>query len=60
MSVVKILVEENTPIKDITELPPCERCGNRVATVPIEIADTEYLLCVPCSVQPPEWSIPTR
>lgn len=58
MSVVRVLIEENTPIKDITELPPCQRCGNQVATVPKTIGAAEYLLCVVCSVKPPEWSIP--
>ena len=58
MSVVELFIRQNKPLKDIPELPMCERCGNRVATVPLKIGEMEYTLCVPCTVRPPAWSIP--
>lgn len=51
-------LRDNTPIKDITSLPRCERCGNCVATVPVDIGEQSYSLCVRCVTRPPKWSIP--
>lgn len=58
MTPIEVLLRNNTPIKDITKLPQCERCGNCVATVPIEIGEMQYALCVRCVSRPPTWSIP--
>lgn len=55
MSVVQVLVEENSPIAD---LPWCLRCGNIRATVSVDIGEQTYDLCVRCSIRPPTWSIP--